>query len=217
MTRPNPAPDALLLLATGCAHCPVVLDGLSQLLKEGTIGRLEVINIAVQPEWAQELGVRSVPWTRLGPFILQGQHSPAELKKWALAANSLEGMADYISEQIKQGQLDAITRLFQQSPTSLNAIIPLLENDDTEMQVRIGLDVILESLAGSEGLQALLPELARLSTIDSPRIRGDVTHYLSLTQHPDAIPYLEQRLTDEFDDVREIAEEGLASLKADLP
>ena len=45
-------PDAELLIAPGCVHCPVVLDGLSALVKAGAIGRLEVVNIAQHPEIA---------------------------------------------------------------------------------------------------------------------------------------------------------------------
>ncbi|MCW9023453.1 MAG: thioredoxin family protein [Gammaproteobacteria bacterium] len=212
----NDAPDTLLLIATGCAHCSAVLEGLNQLVKEGVIGRLEVINIAVQPERAQELNVRSVPWTQVGPFVLEGQHTPAELRKWAQAATSLEGIGSYISEQLKQGQLEKTEQFFRQYPDLLQAIIPLLENEDTEMQIRIGLDVVMESLSGSDILQTLLPELGRLSEIDNTRIRGDITHYLSLTQHADAIPFLKQRLNDDFEDIREIAAEGLESIQESL-
>ena len=59
-------PDAQILLATGCAHCPAVLEGLSRLLKLGKIGRLEAVNIVEHPQAAQAVGTRSVPWTRIG-------------------------------------------------------------------------------------------------------------------------------------------------------
>ena len=73
----NAIPDALLLLAPGCPHCPAVLEGLSGLLKEGVIGRLEAVNAAIHPERAAELGVRTVPWARIGPFELEGEQTPA--------------------------------------------------------------------------------------------------------------------------------------------
>ena len=72
MTESAAPADALLLIATGCNHCPAVLEGLSRLLKQGRIGRLDVVNLAVHPETGQALGVRSVPWTRIGPFELEG-------------------------------------------------------------------------------------------------------------------------------------------------
>ena len=75
-------PDAELMIATGCAHCPVVLSGLAELLKKGQIGRLAVTNITSHPEVAEARGVRGVPWIRIGPFELSGaqrewpQHLP---------------------------------------------------------------------------------------------------------------------------------------------
>ena len=87
MAEQSPAPpDALLLMAPGCAHCPVVLEGLGRLLKEGRLGRLEVVNVAVHPEAAVAAGTRSVPWTRIGPFELDGLYGPAELAEWAAYA-----------------------------------------------------------------------------------------------------------------------------------
>ena len=49
-------PDALLLLAPGCPHCPAVLEGLGALVKDGALGTLEVVNIAVHPERAAATG-----------------------------------------------------------------------------------------------------------------------------------------------------------------
>jgi hypothetical protein len=207
-------PDAELLIATGCAHCPVVLDGLSGLIKEGMLSSLRVINIVNQPERAQELGVRSVPWLQLGPFILQGLHSPAELREWAKRAGSLEGMSVYLHDQLKQGNLDAMEKLLRAQPEWLGALIPLLEEEDTDMKVRIGVDALLESLAASIDLASLVEELGRLSQHERQSLRSDATHYLSLTRSAAAIPFLEARLEDESAEVRGIAEEGLTELTA---
>ncbi len=204
--------DAELLIATGCAHCPVVLEGLTTLLKEGLIGQLTITNIVVQPERARELGVRSVPWTRLGPFILEGMHSPAELREWVKRAGSMEGMSLYLHEQLKQGKLQQMETFLAAQPQWLKALIPLLEDEDTDMKVRIGIDALLESLAGKTDLSPLIPELGRLSQHQRQSLRGDACHYLSLTGDAAAIPYLQARLQDESPEVREIAEEGLAEM-----
>ncbi|VAX11918.1 hypothetical protein MNBD_GAMMA24-2443 [hydrothermal vent metagenome] len=206
------SPDAELLLATGCAHCAIVLEGLSQLVKEGLIGHLEITNIAIQPQRAQQLNVRSVPWTRLGPFILEGQYSPGELRKWAQRANSLEGMSDYIAEQLKQGKLDKLIKMLNNAPQQLRALIPLLEDEDTEMQVRIGIDAILESIEDKSGLALLIPEFSHLASHKSPRIRADIGYYLALTGSQEAIPVLKKLAQDESKDIQEIAQEGLERL-----
>ncbi len=211
---PSSPPEAELLIATGCAHCPVVLEGLGTLIKEGVISSLRVTNIVSQPERAQELGVRSVPWLQLGPFTLQGLHSPAELREWAERAGSMEGMSVYLHDQLKQGNLDAMEKLLAAQPIWLDAMIPLLEQEDTDMKVRIGVAALLESLATGTDLGSLIEELGRLSQHERQSLRSDATHYLSLTHSPAAIPFLEARLQDESAEVRDIAEEGLAELNA---
>lgn len=208
-------PDAELLIATGCAHCPVVLEGLSSLIKEGVISSLRVTNIVNQPERAQQLGVRSVPWLKLGPFVLQGLHSPAELREWAERAGSMEGISMYLYDQLKQGNLDEMENLLATQPNWLGALIPLLEQEDTDMKVRIGVDALLESLATDTELDSLVEELGRLSQHERQSLRSDASHYLSLTRSPAAIPFLEARLQDESAEVRDIAEEGLQKLKSD--
>lgn len=205
-------PDAELLLATGCAHCDIVLQGLLPLLKEGLLGHLQITNIAVQPKRAEELGVRSVPWTRLGPFILEGQHSPAELREWLQRAGNIDGMSEYIAEELIQGRLNKLITLLNNSPQHLPALIPLLENDDTEMQVRIGIDAIMESIKDRTNLALLIPELTQLARHNNPRIRADSSYYLALTDSLDAIPILQQQLHDESEEIREIAQEGLERL-----
>jgi hypothetical protein len=78
-----PTPDALLLISTHCPHCPAMLAALADLVKQGTIGRLEAVNLEQCPEIGQALGVRSVPWLRIGRIELTGVHSKAELAEWA--------------------------------------------------------------------------------------------------------------------------------------
>lgn len=214
MSASNTPPlEAELLIATGCAHCPVVLEGLSTLLKEGVIGSLRVTNIASQPERARQLGVRSVPWLQLGPFTLQGLHSPTELREWANRAGSIEGMSLYLHDQLKQGNLEAMEKLLANQPQWLTALLPLLEDENTDMKVRIGVDALLESLAPDTDLSGLVDGLGQLSQHERQALRSDATHYLALTGSPAAIPYLQARLQDKSTEVREIAEEGLMELR----
>ncbi len=216
---PNAAatpPDAELLIATGCAHCPVVLQGLADLIKEGKIGRLQVTNIVEHPEVAREKGVRSVPWLQLGPFTLQGLHSPAELREWAEQAGSLEGMSRYLAEQLKEGKLDAMEAFLAAHPEWLPALVPLLEDEDTDIKIRIGVDALLEALAGQVDLGPLVPELARLAESERQNLRSDAVHYLALTRSPEARKAIEARLQDESAEVREFAREALEELDAAL-
>ena len=76
------APSALLLIATGCQHCPSMLQSLSDLIKEGKIARLEIVNIVQDPERAQALNVRSVPWLKIGEYELIGLKTKTEILQW---------------------------------------------------------------------------------------------------------------------------------------
>lgn len=200
---------AELLIAPGCSHCPVVLDALTTLLKKGRIAKLIITNIHEVPERAQQLGVRSVPWLQLGPFTLTGQYSLGELTEWAEQAGSLEGMSRYINEALKQGKLAEVESLLKKQPQWLSALIPLIENEETDIKTRFGIDALIETLAVDTDLGPLITEFGKLSASDRQALRTDATHYLSLTHHKDAVPFLEARLNDENEDIREIARDGL--------
>lgn len=208
------APDALLLLAPGCPHCPTVLDSLARLVKDGRLGSLEVVNIAVRPERAQALAVRSVPWVRIGDFAFEGSRSQDELARWALLAGSDEGVREYVSLRLKAGALSELERTIAQRPQWLPALLPLLADPGTELHLRIGLAALFESMAGDPQLQQLVPMLGELSRHADHRVRSDACHYLAISRSPDAIPYLRDRLQDAESEVREIAADGLAELAA---
>ncbi len=206
------APDALLLLATGCAHCPVVLEGLSQLLKQGRIGRLEAVNIAEHPEAAQAVGTRSVPWTRIGPFELEGALIPAELASWVERAQTGQGFDAYYSHLLETRRPHKVSELIKQHPASLPQLIGLLADEETPMSARIGVGVVMEELDGNPVLLQAMQTLTALAESEQANIRADATHFLGLTRHPDAEAPIRQRLDDTNPDVREIAEEALQML-----
>lgn len=209
------APDALLLLSTHCPHCPAVLAALADLVKQGTLGRLEVVNLEQRPEIGQTLGVRSVPWIRIGRIELAGQHGKAELAEWAAKADSEEGLADWFHLLLKEGQLPRAQAAIEADPTLLTAVLPIVGNVDASLNVRLGAGVLLETFAGTGTLRALLPRLGELSQHADARVRADACHYLGLTADAAAKPWLEARVNDEDADVREIAAESLQTLSGE--
>jgi thiol-disulfide isomerase/thioredoxin len=209
------APDALLLLSTHCPHCPTVLAALADLVKQGAIGRLEAVNLEQRPEVGQALGVRSVPWIRIGRIELAGQHTKAELAEWAAKADSEEGIADWFHLLLKEGQLAHAQAAIEADPTLLAAVLPIVGNVEASLNVRLGAGVLLEAFAGSDTLRALLPRLGELSQHADGRVRADACHYLGLSADADAKPWLEARLADADADVREIAAESLEALAGD--
>ncbi len=209
----NRPPDATIIVGTHCPHCPVVLASLAEMLKAGTIGRLEAVNLEARPDVAEALGVRSVPWIRIGPFTLTGAYRRPELEAWVEKAGSVEGQADYLAEMLGSGQLDAAEKFVRETPGSMVALIHLLADPQQKINVKSGLGVIFESLEGSPELAAAVDALGKLVESPSVEVRADACHYLGLTHAPAARPYLERCLKDDDADVREIAEESLALLQ----
>ena len=207
-----PTPDALLLISTHCPHCPAMLSALADLVKQSTIGRLEAVNLEQHPEVGQALGVRSVPWLRIGRIELAGVHSKAELAEWAAKADSEAGLADYFHMLLKEGQLPKAQALIEADPALLAAVLPIVGNVDASLNVRLGAGVLLENFAGSDALRALLPRLGELSQHADARVRADACHYLGLTGDAAVKSWLDARLTDDDADVREIAAESLDKL-----
>ena len=205
-------PDAELMIATGCAHCPVVLSGLSELLKKGRIGRLAVTNIAAHPEDAEARGIRGVPWIRIGPFELNGAHSQGELADWAARAATADGVRGYLEQGLETGQLAAVTSACRNSPAMLPQLVRLAGDLDTPFAVRIGVGAVLEDLATEGLLVGLVDDFAALAASPLAQVRADAAHFLGLSDSPEAEPHL-RRLADDADrEVREIATESLAVL-----
>ncbi|MCO6413061.1 MAG: HEAT repeat domain-containing protein [Thiogranum sp.] len=209
-------PDALLLLSSQCPHCPTVLQGLSELVKKGVIGRLEAVNIQVRSDIAAQYGVRSVPWIRIGEFELEGLHSPAELAQWAQRAGSEQGTALYYGELLKQGKLPKVMDALRRNAQGLPALLLLAKDPDTELTVRIGVSAVLEDLAGTETLQALLPDIIELARHDDPRVRSDACHFLALTRSAAALEPLRALADDPERAVRDVASDSLEELQESL-
>jgi len=206
--------DALLLLTSTCPHCPTVLAGLSDLVKQGLIGRLEVVNIEARPDIAQHHGVRSVPWFRIGDLVFEGAHTPAELRQWAERAGTVSGEAEYFHELLKAGQLDKVSQHVKHRPHALLALLRLLGDPDTELTARIGVNAVFEGLEGDPRLAETIAPLEALLEHQDAHVRGDAAHLLSHTHRPEARPLLTRLLNDPNADVREIAREGLERLDA---
>jgi thiol-disulfide isomerase/thioredoxin len=211
---PQSRPDALLLLGTHCPYCPTVLKALGELVKSGAVGKLEAVNIEQHPDVARVLGVRSVPWVRIGPFELEGLRSEKELRTWAETAGTEAGYASYLDELLSTGKINRAIELVQKNPDTVKALLVLFSDTETKLNTRIGISAIIENLAGSELLQGIVDRLGELSRHEDARIRGDAAHYLGLTGSPRAMTYLEHLEDDTDADVKTVARESLDLLKS---
>jgi glutaredoxin len=205
-------PNALLLVSSRCPHCHALETLLRERMATGLLGKLEVINIDQTPEVAQQYGVRSVPWLRLGSFVFDEALTPAELDRWIEQAKQAGGQSRYIAHLLGTGRLVKAIEWIEAGNARLMAIMPLLADPDEKINVRAGVGAILEHFEDTPAIRALVPDLIALLQDSNPMIRTDACHYLSLTHCRDAIDPLKQLLEDEEPQVREVAAESLEAL-----
>ena len=203
------APDAELLLAPDCPHCPAVLTILSELVKQGRLGELRVINIIQRPDLADARGVRSVPWLRIGPFELTGAQSRAEIETWIDRVEDSEGMEIYLRDELASGQLANVTAACRRDPALLPHLLSLAADLDTPLSVRIGVGAVLEDIAESGLPATLIDAITPLADSEHAQIRADAAHFLGLLQAPAAYAKLEALSEDPDPQVREIATDSL--------
>jgi HEAT repeat protein len=109
-----------------------------------------------------------------------------------------------------EGQLKRVFEVVERMPAALADLLPIVANPEADMNVRFGASAVFERYAGSTVLKALVPALGMLTGHGDARVRADACHFLGLSAAPEAKRYLEARLDDPDDEVREIASESLA-------
>ncbi len=211
---PVTLPDALLFVAPGCPHCPVVKQSLAELEQQGLIGTLTVMNVVEHPELAEQYGIRSAPWLRLGSFILTGAHSPAELRQWAEWASREEGAARYVEHLLKQGGYHQAAAYVAEDTRRLKPLLAVLADPEADIDLRLGVSALLERYADQPALKQLLPQLTELTRHSDHRTRTDACHLLGLTGSAAARGAIETCLNDVNAEVREIAAEAMERLGA---
>lgn len=209
---PASPPDALLFIAPGCIHCPVVLQGLSELVKQTLIGKLTVVNVAAHPELATEYGVRAAPWLRLGPFTLTGAQTPAELKQWTAWTSDEDAAVHYVEHLLKEGGFKKAVEFIAADTHRLESLLAIVANPEANIEVRLGVSALLEGYSNKPELQNLIAQLAGLTHHADHRVRADSCHLLGLTGSISARPYVAACLGDAHDEVREIAVEAMENL-----
>lgn len=208
----NASPAILMLMGRQCTYCGPMMQTLTELMKAGQIAELRIVNIENSPELAMRLGVRSVPWLQIGPFELLGSRSKQEILLWIERASSSAGFNDYLEEVLSEGKLEYANKLIESHPQALENIIELMADPEAKINVRLGVAVIIEEMAESVEFKAVVPRLIDYLSSKDARIRGDACHYLSLTRDVSHIPLIERLLSDESEEVREIAQDSLDEL-----
>ena len=208
----NNQANVLMLVGTHCSFCGPMLKILMDMVKQGEITDLRVVNIEKEPAIASALGVRSVPWLQIGPFELTGARNKDEIQLWLQRASSAEGITAYLEEILAEGNVSAAIKLVERYPDALENVIDLMMQPEGKINVRLGAGVIIEELAESDTFKAVVPRLIDALANPDARIRGDACHYLSLTKDVSHLPLIKTLLSDESAEVREIAQDSVDEL-----
>lgn len=214
MSDSDHKPEVLMLLGTHCPHCPTVLNVLADFVKQGIIASLEVVNLEKKPEFAEQLGVRTVPWVRIGWYELEGLHSKKELQQWAELSGTDEGAIAYFSEVLAAGQVNKVLSILKSHADLMYHMFDLLADAEAKINIRLGVGVIMEEYAGDAAFAEYIPKLGELTRHPDARVRSDACHYLSLTGNENTLPYISALLDDESAEVREVAEESLSEINS---
>ena len=209
----NSSTSVLMLMGKQCAYCGPMMQILTELMKAGELAELRIVNIEENPELARQLGVRSVPWLQIGPFELQGARSRQEIVLWLERASNFEGLTEYLNEVLAEGNIGYANKLIQRYPQALENVIALMADPQAKINVRLGVGVMIEEMAELEAFKVVIPRLIDYLSNKDARIRGDACHYLSLTKDRSLMPVIEELLSDDSEEVREIAQESLDELR----
>lgn len=205
-----------LFVATGCSHCPLVLNELSEQLKKGSIAELKIINIAVDNTRSDELNIRSVPWFSLTNnnsfMIFSGNYSPKEIKNGIKAAQNADGMKDYIEESLSKGELMTVVQAINMQHSVLSYVISMLGDEETSMDIRIGLDVLIEQFSTTKTLQDYTNELKKIATCNVARLQIDALHYIALTGAVENMMFLQEQVENTNPQIKEAALEAIETL-----
>ena len=205
-----------LFVATGCSYCPLVLNELTEQLKEGSIAELKIINIAVDNTRSDELNIRSVPWFSLANnnlfMIFSGNYSPKEIKNGIKVARNADGMKDYIEERLSQGELMTVVQAINIQPSVLSSVIAMLGDEETSMDIRIGLDVLIEQFSTTKILKDYTNELKKIATSNIARLQIDALHYIALTGDVENRMFLQEQVENTNPQIKEAALEAIETL-----
>lgn len=208
--------SAELFIATGCRHCPIILKELSELLKRGSLASLKITNVAIDNKRAEELNIRSVPWFSLSNnssfMIFSGEHSAKEIQHWLATSETSGGTQEYIKDFLGNGQLMTIVQAINIKPEIFSHIITMIKDEETSMDTRIGLDVLIENFSSSKILQQHTDELKKIVLLDDTRLTIDALHYIALTGDIRNKGFIEESKNNSNIQVKEAAIEALETL-----
>lgn len=157
----------------------------------GEIDELEVIDVAEHPKIAEEYNVRSVPHYLINQVAFSGLKTRREISD-LLQQDEEKTWLSRIREDLSGGQLAAAEKEVRDHAAARQALLELLQDEQTELVVRIGLTAIIESLAPGGMLLPYETQFIDLCAHADERIALDALYYLQLIGSPACLQALER-------------------------
>jgi alkyl hydroperoxide reductase subunit AhpF len=207
------APAAIeVLIAPTCPSCPQVVAVCTELAIEIPALQVTVIDAQLHPELAGSCS--SVPTVIVdGARTIVGQLGKQELRELLAERGSPGYLQATLGSMLQAGRFEAAVPLLG-SEAGFAAAAELMRGG--AMQDRLGLLLLVERVleGNPHALDAALPFLLPLLEASDTALRGDAADLLGKIGAPGAHEALTGLLSDENPDVREIAEEAIASLRS---
>ena len=118
-----------------------------------------------------------------------------------------------IAEDLESGALAKVIELFRYNKTLYQVVANLLQ--DNRMKVRLGANMLIDELREEkpDDVKLALPGLLPLLSNESPTIRGDAADMVGMIGSDEHIPYLKNLLEDQNQQVIEIVEEAIDTIR----
>lgn len=206
--------DISLFVMPGCNMCPRMKEIFEDMHRIGAISELNVVDISLHPELAEKYNIKSVPFYLINGVGFNGVRTRQEIEL-LLQQNETQKWTSLLRSELIDGQLDTVEEYMQTHKIARVAMLELLQDEDTELVVRIGLTAVIESLVGRGLLESHEDGFIELTTNDDDRIAMDALYYLSLLSTPSSLQALTEIARNGKHSLREDARELLAESMCD--
>jgi HEAT repeat protein len=124
-----------------------------------------------------------------------------------------EDLRQMIADYMENGFLENIIDMFRHDSALYGVVGELIR--DERIRVRIGVTALMEELRRLDPDNIILAQKNLLPLLDhtEPVVRGDAANLLGIIGDKASLPYLEERLSDENENVRLIAREAIDEIR----
>jgi len=217
----NPDLDVNLYISTQCPHCAQALELLTKAVKQGNISSLNITNLNKVSTPENYAHIRSVPFIQIQNFDFTGSITSAEIKEWEVAQKEGAFAKYYFSTLLNNGKISNTELFVKRNPDYLLVLVELAQNEQTKMQVRIGINAIFESLDAellNESLSnKIINSLIEASKTKNHAIRVDLIYlsslmYLAVKENKSNETlkiFLQSLINDDSEEIQEIINDVL--------